>query len=243
MNLEELKTNLKKNHNLNRSELEKIEEEIKKAKKDTKMYYGKLDELFEEICESKSLDKDELKHQIVKEFVEQHKDIISKKYYLKYYGDKDEILIYGDDGKYYELSDGSKINKRTFEKMFKSEQGGDLEINPHDFFNYGAINIKQNKKEIKENQYTEIDIGEFNKGSLYFAEKLKSFFDNIDTKNMKEPKSEKGVENAIKRNVKVKIKKPIYNNEPIKHDQNEEWKKSAKKKLKDERDRINEKQN
>lgn len=217
MNLEELR----KNHNVS-------EKELKEKKTQSTMYYGKLEELFDEICKSKSLDKEELKQQMIKEFVEKHKNLVSEKYYLKYYGDKDEILIFGDDGKYYELSDGSRVNKRTFEKMFKSEKTGDIEINPYDFFNYNAINIKTTPK--VEKPIEPINMKDFDQNRIEFANKIKKFFENIDVKNMKEPKKD----------VNVKVKTPIYNNEPVKHNQNEEWKRMAKDKLKKEREQYGE---
>jgi len=189
-----------------------------KEEKKQHMYYGKLEDHFDEICKAKSLNKDELKKQMIKEFVEKNKDVISEKYYLKYYGDKDEILVYGDDGQYFELSDGSRVNKRTFEKMFKSNKTGDIEINPYDFFNYNAINIKMHKK--VEKPIEPINMDEFNRGRLEFANKIKSFFENIDTKNMKEPKKD----------VNVNMKKPIYNNVPPIHNQNKEWIKKEKNK-------------
>jgi len=172
----------------------KLQEKEEKKQKKANMYYGKLQHHFDEICKTKSLDKDELKNQMMKDFVEKHKDNISEKYYLKYYNDKDEILIYGDDGKYYELSDGSKINKRTFEKMFKSNKTGDIEINPFDFFNHNAINIKQHVKPI--------NIKDFEKGKMEFSQTVKKLFDNIDTENI----------NDLKKDTNIEIKTPIWNN-------------------------------
>jgi len=183
-----------------------------KTEKKQHMYYGKLEDHFDEICNAKSLDKNELKNRWIKDFVEKHKKHCTKKYYLKYEGDKEEILVYGDSGKYFELSDGSLMEKRTFEKMFKSEKTGDIEINPYDFFNNNAINVKEVEKPI--------NIDNYNKNRLELAQSLKDFFENIDTKNMKEPK----------KNVNIDMKKPVWNNIPPKHNQNEEWIKREKKK-------------
>lgn len=199
MNLEELS---KKNKN-------NIEIERKFNKT---IYYGKLDDHFKEICEVKKLDENEIKQQMIKEFVENNKEHISEKYYLKYYDDKEVILVYGDDGQYFELSDGSRVNKRTFEKMFKSSKTGDIEINPYDFFNYNEIDIKFEKKE---KPIEPINMKDFNDGRLNLSKKIKSFFDDIDTKNIKEPE---------KKTI-VNIKSPIW----TQHNQNEEWKKGTKK--------------
>jgi len=203
MNLDELS---KKNKN-------NIEFERKRNKT---IYYGKLDDHFKEICKVKELDETEVKQQMIRDFVENNKTYVSEKYYLKYYDDKEEILVYGDDGQYFELSDGSRVNKRTFEKMFKSEKTGDIEVNPYDFFNYNKIDIKLEKKE---KPIEPINMKDFNESRLDLSKKIKSFFDNIDTKNMKEPEKK----------TNVNIKTPIWNNIPPKHNQNEEWKKGTKK--------------
>lgn len=182
-----------------------------KIKKDNKMYYGKLEQCFSEICQEKSLNEKELKHQMIKDFVEKHKHLAKDKYYLKYQGDKDEILIYGDDGEYFELSDGSKMNKRVFEKMFKSEKNGEIEINPYDFFNHNEIDIKKVE--------TPINMKDFDDERLSFSKNVKEFFDNIDTRNMKE----------FTKKHNINIKEPIWNNEPIRHIQSDEWNKIKKK--------------
>ena len=224
---------------MNPEEIEKRTEYalgISRAVKDDKMYYGKLEQLFEEICKAKKLDIEDQKHQMIKNFVENNKKLVSEKYYLKYYGDDNEILIFGDNGKYYELSDGSKIDKRIFEKMFKHEKTGDIEVNPYDFWNYNAINfkfvrgkskqdeineqfsnfIKANEKVKQKKKYSDpIDPEKFNTYHENFVKKLKEFFDDIDTSKIKYTDGE----------LKVKENKSNYKY----HNQNEEWKKSKKK--------------
>ena len=83
------------------------------------MDYGKLEKLLKEICEKKSIDQHDLRKEWIKKYISENVDLCEDKYYIKYGTEKDSVLIFGDDGKFYELSDGSRIQKEVFDKMFK----------------------------------------------------------------------------------------------------------------------------
>ncbi len=168
-----------------------------KSKEIAEMYYGKLKMQFKELCAIKKLDESEVKKQWIKDFVIKNKSKCSEKYYLKYHGNKEEVLIFGDNGKFYELSNGSLIDKMTFEKMFRTEFT-DLQVNPDDFFTTAAFQI--NEKIIKP-----IDIKKYDKNEMEFSKKIKDIFDDIDIKNV----------TFEKQKPTINIITPIWNNELI----------------------------
>lgn len=144
------------------------------------MYYGKLKEHFTEICKKKSLNKDEVQHELLKDYVKNNLNLCSKKYQLKNDYDQNKVLIIGDDGQFLELSDGSKIYKSTFEKMYQDENG-DLKVNPNEFFSYNWEIKKEKPKVPKEDKPINPDKF-FNDSS---AQKLKKFFKDIDITKIK----------------------------------------------------------
>ena len=107
------------------------------------MYYGKLEKLLKEICEKKSIDQHDLKKELIKKYISENVDLCEDKYCIKYGTKKDtkkdSVLIFGDDGKFYELSDGSLIQKEVFDKIYRNEES-EIVINPNEFF--GSTKIK-----------------------------------------------------------------------------------------------------
>jgi hypothetical protein len=103
------------------------------------MDYGKLEKLLKEICEKKSIDQHDLRKEWIKKYISENVDLCEDKYYIKYGTEKDSVLIFGDDGKFYELSDGSLIQKEVFDKIYRNEES-EIVINPNEFF--GSTKIK-----------------------------------------------------------------------------------------------------
>lgn len=142
------------------------------------MSYKKLNEYFDELCESKKLDKELLFRDFIKEFVNNNKsDLKSKhKFYLKTDEKPTPTLIFGDNGDFFELSDGSQINKETFEKIYKNENEPIL-VNPTEFFDPAGWhqNIKFEEK-VNPSDF-------FNKS--FFNWEVKKYFENLDLSKIK----------------------------------------------------------
>jgi len=101
------------------------------------MKYEKLDKIFKDLCKQKNLKEDVIKNMLIKQYINDNLDNLNDKYiyYFKYDNNGDKYTIFGDDGKFYELNDGSIINKEIFEKSFQYNNHESIKINPNEFFN------------------------------------------------------------------------------------------------------------
>ena len=144
------------------------------------MYYGKLEKLLKEICKKKSIDQHDLKKELIKKYISENVDLCEDKYCIKYGTEKDtkkdSVLIFGDDGEFYELSDGSRIQKEVFDKMYRTEES-EIVINPNEFFGSTKIEIEE--------KTTPVDPKEFMVSSNQSNDTLTDFFKNLDTKKLK----------------------------------------------------------
>lgn len=137
------------------------------------MSYKKLNAYFDEICENKNLNKEELFKDFIKDFVNKNKSDLSEKhkFYLKNDEKPQATLIYGDNGDFYELNDGSSISKETFEKIYKP-----IVVNPNEFFNpLWSREIKLEEK---------VNPEDFFRNSISDW-KIKKYFENIDPSKLK----------------------------------------------------------
>lgn len=136
------------------------------------MSYKKLDDYFEEICESKHLDKEDVINDFIKDFVNKNKSELKEKhkFYLKTDEKPEVALIFGDNGNFYELNDGSKISKSTFEKIYKSDKEP-IVVNPNEFFNpLWSKEIKFEEK-VKPEDFFKNTFSDW---------KIKKYFESID---------------------------------------------------------------
>jgi hypothetical protein len=145
------------------------------------MYYGKLETQLQEICKEKSIDTNDLKREWIKDFISKNIKSCKEKYYLKYGNPKDSVLIFGDDGEFYELSDGSRINKNTFDKMYRTDES-EIEINPNEFFE-----LTKTKIDIKKNpiNYDPVDSKGFLTQSEDIWKNLDGYFKDLDITKIK----------------------------------------------------------
>ena len=151
------------------------------------MDYGKLEKLLKEICEKKSIDQHDLRKEWIKKYISENVDLCEDKYYIKYGTEKDSVLIFGDDGKFYELSDGSRIQKEVFDKMYRNEES-EIEINPNEFF--GSTKIEIEEKTIRPINTTTVDPKDFLKGDNTW-QNLAGFFKDLDITKIKFNNNEK----------------------------------------------------
>jgi len=179
----------------------------------------KMFEKFEQICDTKRINKSKVIQDAIKDFIGENYDINKDIFYkLKYFEGSDLVKVVNKEKDFIILSNGNKMNIFDFEMMYEEEDLGvkqalrflnsdkgvdDVEQVDPDFLNNSFMNEESIKnivdqvdikhvlinetKKIRENDKVfdeELTATEDFFKPVLNGDKIKEFFDNIDTKNI-----------------------------------------------------------
>jgi hypothetical protein len=143
------------------------------------MKYKKLNDIFVEICKIQNKKPETIKNKLIINYINDNIDKIKSNsiYYMKNDPNKKLYVIIGDDGEYFELNDGSIINKDIFEKTFLYDDMTSIKVNPNDFFKSSPLEKIANELKQKIEINDKINSDNFFKPSI-----TKKMFNNLKDK-------------------------------------------------------------